>query len=185
MVRRGLKAMERSLKKMKQAREEFCKYTSQYKYLSEIGDKGMAKTWRGANKARENWIGPRRLDWISEEEEPPDEPPDEPPGQAPRDRYGEEVEVQGQEQEAPEPEKHKPSQGKVRKLTDYFRKLGGPKPSKAPKTPIKTPKTPPRDTHKSRGVKKTKRKGKIKMEEPQKKKMENSLRDFLKRPPNK
>ena len=78
-----------------------------------------------------------------------------------------------------------PSKGNVRKLTDYFNKLGGPKPSRAPKTPIKTPKTPARETSKSGAVIKAKRKGKIKIEEPQRKKMENALRNFLKKPPDK
>ena len=64
MTRRGEKAMGRSLKKKRQARDKFCKYTNQYKYLAEIGDRGMAKAWREANKARENWVEPWRLERI-------------------------------------------------------------------------------------------------------------------------
>ena len=167
MVRRGVKAMERSLRKRKQARDRYYKYTSHYKYLSEIGDKEMSKTWREANKTRENWMEPERPNMIPEEEEPQEDPP-EPP----------------KETTGPEPQEvQEPCQGKVRRLTDYYNKLGGPRTAKAPRTPrtpVKTTSSP------SGGVKKTKKRGKPMLEEPQRLKLELAMRNFLrKKPPDK
>ena len=54
MVRRGVKTMERSLRNMKKSRDRYCKYTNNYRHLAEIGDRGMTKAWREANKTREN-----------------------------------------------------------------------------------------------------------------------------------
>ena len=66
-----------------------------------------------------------------------------------------------------------------------FNKLGGPRTPKAPKTPNKTPRTPVREITRSGGVKKTKRRGKPKIEEPQRLKLELALRNFLINPPDK
>ena len=103
MVKRGAKAMKRSLRMKKVARKRYLKYTSQYEHLSRSGDKGMHKARREANKARENWMVTGRLDKIPEDEEPqedPHEPPNETPG----------PESQGVQE---------PYQGKVRRLTDF------------------------------------------------------------------
>ena len=70
MARRGKRAMIRSQRKIKEALDKFNKYTNQYRYLSGIGDKRMSKARREANRARENWMDPERLDRIMEEEEP-------------------------------------------------------------------------------------------------------------------
>ena len=58
---------------------------------------------------------------------------------------------------------------------------------RTPKAP-KTPKTPVRETStpRSGGVKKTRKRGKLKLEEPQRLKMELAMRNFLrKKPPDK
>ena len=87
MVKRGAKAMKRSLRMKKVARKRYLKYTSQYEHLSRSGDKGIHKARREANKARENWMVAGRLDKIPEDEEPqedPREPPNETPGPDPQ-----------------------------------------------------------------------------------------------------
>ena len=169
MIKKGVKAMQRSLRKKKEARDRYHKYTNHYGYLSKIGDKGMCKAWRESNKARENWMEPRRPEMIPEDEEPPEDPP-EPPEETP----------------GPEPKGvHEACQekGKVSKIIDYYNKLGKPKTSRAPgspKTPGKAPSSP------SGGVKKTRKKGKPKLEEPQRLKLELAMRNFLqKKPPDK
>ena len=162
--------MQRSLKKRKEARDRYQKYTNQYGYLSINGDKGMCKAWRESNKLRENWMELRRPEVIPEEEEPPEDPP-EPPEETP----------------GPEPtgvHEANPERGKVSKIIDYYNKLGKPK---TPRTP-RSPKTPGKATSSSpsRGVTKTKRKAKPKLEEPQRLKLELAMRNFLlKKPPDK
>ena len=164
MVKRGIKAMQRSLRKKKEARDRYHKYTNHYGYLSKIGDKEMFKAWREANKTRENWMEPERPEMILEEVEPQEDPP-EPPEEA----------------TGPEPQGvQETCQGKMRKLTDFYNKLGRPITAKAPgapKTPVKAPSSP------SGGVKKTKRRGKPKLEEPQRLKLELAMRNFLKKKP--
>ena len=66
--------MERSTRNKNKAREKYWRYTNQYKHLATIGDKGMVKAWGKANRSRENWMGPERLQVVSEEDEPLDEP---------------------------------------------------------------------------------------------------------------
>ena len=121
--------MPKEEKGRKEARDRYHKYTSHYEHLSKSGDKGMSKAWREANKTRENWMVPERLDRIPEEEEPHEDPP-EPP-----------EEITG-----PEPQGvQEPYQGKVRRLTDFYNKIGGPRLAKAPitpKTPVKTASSP-------------------------------------------
>ena len=92
------------------------------------------------------------------------------------------VRVEGQEQAAPNKETQEPKQGKVRKLTEYFDRLGGSRTPRTPKTHTRTTRTPSRDSTKSGGIKKNRKKCKI--EEPQSKKMEAALRNFLKKPPD-
>ena len=75
MVRRGAKAMERSIKNKRKARDKFWSYTSHYRHLASIGDKGMVKAWSKANRTRENWMKPDMLQVIPEEEEPPEKKP--------------------------------------------------------------------------------------------------------------
>ena len=88
MARRGVKAMERSLRNMKKAKDKFCRYTNNYRHLAETGDKAMTKAWREANKIRENWVKPERLHTIPEGDEPQDVPP-EPPNEAPMEATSE------------------------------------------------------------------------------------------------
>ena len=202
MVRRGARAMERSLKSMRKVRDMFCRYTSNYRYLASIGDKGMAKAWREANKIRENWMKPERLHIVPEEEEPQDEQPPEPPDETPEppdealeeataEIPGEEIKPgdQGQEDEGQGVQKPQgPPKGQVRKLTDYFNKIGGPTTPKAPKTVQRTavtPRTPGnKKTPGAGGISKPKKKkGKIKMEEPQRAKLELAMRTFLQKKP--
>ena len=163
MVKRGAKAMQRSLRKKKDARKRYLKYTSQYEHLSRSGDKRMHKARREANKARENWMVAGRLDRIPEDEEPQEDPP-EPPDEIP----------------GPEPQGvQEPYQGKVRRLTDFYNKIGGPrvKAPITPKTPGKTASLP------SGGVKKTRKRERPKLEEPQRLKLELAMRNFLKKKP--
>ena len=131
---------------------------------------------------------------IAEEEEPQEEPPEPPydtPDEAPVEMSGEEKEPEGQEHKAEGPEvqeAQEPCQGKVRRLTDYFNKLGGSRTPMAPTTPQKTPKTPVRrtSTQGSGGVKKTRRRGKPKLDEAQRSKLELAMKNFLrKKPPDK
>ena len=75
MARRGVKAMERSQRNKKKARERFNRYTTSYRHLAATGDKAMVKAWRKANKIREKWMEPERLLTIPEEEEPPQSHP--------------------------------------------------------------------------------------------------------------
>ena len=74
MARRGVKAMERSQRNKKKARERFKRYSTNYRHLAATGDKAMVKAWREANKIREIWMEPERLLTIPEEEEPPSKP---------------------------------------------------------------------------------------------------------------
>ena len=170
MVKKGAKAMQRALKKRREARDRYLKYTSQYEYLSISGNKDMCKAWRESNKLRENWMELRRPEVIPEEEEPPEDPP-EPPKETP----------------GPEPTgvpEANPERGKGSKIIDYYNKLGK---SKTPRT-TSSPKTPGKSTSSSpsRGVTKTIRKGKPKLEEPQRLKLELAMRNFLlKKPPDK
>ena len=54
MSRRGVKAMERSQRSRKKAREMFSRYTINYRHLAATGDKAMVKAWSKANRVREN-----------------------------------------------------------------------------------------------------------------------------------
>ena len=105
--------MTRSQRKMKEALDKFNNHTNQYRYLSGIGDKRMSKARREANKARENWIDPERLDSIMEDEEPSDD-------------NRENVGIGGQKHPAPKSKTQETNHGRVKKLIEYFDKLGGP-----------------------------------------------------------
>ena len=128
------------------------------------------------------------LQVVPEEEEPleeqppvqPDETP-ETPGEANGDQ---EQEDEGQGAQKPQGL----PKGQVRRLTDYFNKIGGPTTPKAPKTIQKaavTPKTPgKKKTPGAGGVSKPKKKkGRPKMDEPQRAKLELAMKTFLKKKP--
>ena len=73
MVRRGVRAMERSSRGKDKAREQYWKYTNQYRQLATLEDSRMVKAWARANKARENSLDLERLEVVPEEDEAPDE----------------------------------------------------------------------------------------------------------------
>ena len=132
---------------------------------------------------------PDRLQMVPEGEEPPEEPPTPPDEiqETPEETNGDPEQEDGR-QEARNPQG--PPRGQVRKLTDYFNKIGGPTTPKAPKTvqktvPVVTPRTPgSKKTPGAGGISKSKRKkGKIKIEEPQRAKLELAMRTFLKKKP--
>ena len=176
MSRRGTKAMERSQKSRRKATEMFSKYTTNYRHLAAAGDKAMVKAWSKANRVRENWMNPERFQAIPEEEEPPPEPPEETT-----------IEATAENPENPEEGIKSSGQGRVKKLTDFFNQIGGPKPPKGPRTPNKAPKTPGRkkgtSTPGAGGVSKTKKKGKPIIDEKQRAKLEFAMKSFLKKKP--
>ena len=131
MSKRGIKAMERSQRSRRKAAEMFSKYTTNYRHLAATGDKGLVKAWSKANRMRENWMNPERFQAIPEEEEPPPEPPEKTKIEA----------TAVNPTEIPEEGTKSSGLGRVRKLTDFFNQIGGPKPPKGPKTPNKAPKT--------------------------------------------
>ena len=129
---------------------------------------------------------------IQPQEEEPPEPPDETLEtleEATAEILGEEEKRgdQGQEDKGQGVQKSQgPPQGQVKRLTDYFNQIGGPKTPKAPKIPQKaprTPKTPGRrtliSTPGSGGVSKTSRKGKPKIDESERSKLELAMKAFL------
>ena len=102
-----------------------------------------------------------------------------------------EQEIPGPEPEAEEKgqgaHKHPgPEKGQVKKLTDYFNKMGSLLTPKAPRK-IKdepgTPKTPKSKKTPGGISKSSNKKRKTKLEEPQRAKMELALRNFLKKKP--
>ena len=129
---------------------------------------------------------PDILQVIPEEEEPPEEKPPAPSEEVheiPEEANGD---LTQEDEEVMNPQG--PPRGQVRKLTDYFNKIGGPSTPKGPKTVLRTsvtPKTPGgKKTPGAGGVAKPKRKkGKTKMEEPQRAKLELAMRTFLKKKP--
>ena len=151
----------------------FSKYTTNYRHLAATGDKGLVKAWSKANRMRENWMNPERFQAIPEEEEPPPEPPEKTKIEA----------TAVNPTEIPEEGTKSSGLGRVRKLTDFFNHIGGPKPPKGPKTPNKAPKTPGRkkgsSTPGAGGVSKAKRKVKPFIDEKQRAKMELAMKSFL------
>ena len=131
MVRRGARALERSLKNRKKARDKFWSYTNHYRHLASIGDKGMVKAWSKANRTRENWVKPDMLQVIPEEEEPPEEKPPAPPDETqeiPVEANGD-LEHEDGEQEAKNPHgPPRPSQ----KAHRLFQQNWGPSNTKSP-----------------------------------------------------
>ena len=125
----------------------------------------------------ENWMNPERFQAIPEEEEPPPEPPEETKIEA----------TAVNPAEIPEEGTKSSGQGRVKKLTDFFNHIGGPKPPKGPRTPKKAPKTPGRTKRTSTpgagGVSKTKKKGKPMIEENQRAKLEFAMKAFLRKKP--
>ena len=138
MAKKGARAMERSTRNKNKARDKYWKYTNLYKHLATIGDKGMVKAWGKANRVMENWMGPERLQVVPEEDETQDEPKEEQLSTPPDDDKPKVT-----DEEIGEPETTQgPPVGQVRKITDYFNKMGGQITPKAPKKALKDPKTP-------------------------------------------
>ena len=147
----------------------------------------MVKAWREAYKMRENWMEPERLLTIPEEEEPPPDPPklqpedtDEAPGEVAQPG-GQESSVEGQGAQKTQ------AQGRVKRLTEYFNKIGGPRTPRGPITPKKPPKTQggrgKTSTPASGGITKARRKGRPKIDENERCKLELAMKSFLKKKP--
>ena len=108
----------------------------------------MVKAWAKANKVRENYMDPERLEVVLEGDEhlqediipaPPSTDGNEMPAQPPEPDLGAEEEGQG----APKPQG--PGKGQVKKLTDYFNKMGAnphPRPPRKSRMNPKPPKHP-------------------------------------------
>ena len=134
-------------------------------------------------------MDPERLEVVLEGDEhlqediipaPPDTDENEIPAQPPEPDLGAEEEGQG----APKPQG--PEKGQVKKLTEYFNKMGGQNTPKAPKKTQNEPKTPktPKNRKIIGGINKTSnRKKRNKIEEPERARMELALRTFLKKKP--
>ena len=187
MAQKGAKAMERSHRSRRKAKDMFHRYSSNYRKLAEAGDRAMVKAWREANKVRENWMGPERLQTITEEEEPPPDPSklqpedtDEAPGEVAQPG-GQESSVEGQGAQKTK------AQGRVKRLTEYFNKIGGPRTPRGPITPKKPPKTQggrgKTSTPASGGITKTRRKSRPKIDENERCKLELAMKSFLKKKP--
>ena len=148
----------------------------------------MVKAWARANKVRENYMGPERPQVVIEEDEQlqEDSIPDSPgtdgngmPPQPPEPDLGAEDDGQGA------PKLQGPGKGQGRKITEYFNNIGGQNPSNAPKRTQNGARAP--ETPIIGGIrKKSTRKKKNKIEEPERARMELALRTFLreKKPPD-
>ena len=187
MIERGTRAMGKSGKRREQAKVLYERLTIQYRNLAALEDKKMVKAWAKANKVRENHMDPERLQVILEED-----------GQLQEDTTPEVPEGETIPEQPPEPDlkgekdgdgaPKMQATGKARKLTEYFNKIGGQSPQRAPKGPLSGAGTQKSTKTKTvtGGVTKTPtRKRNKKLEEPTRAKMELALRNFLeKKPPD-